>query len=389
MSKNICTIIAKNYISFARTLCTSFLENHPDGKCFVLIIDEFDGYIDEAQEKFEIVRAEELNVPRLQEFCFKYNITELATAFKPYLLDYLFDSKGMDSILYLDPDILVTHSLNSLYEELKKSDIILTPHLDKDYPDDGLLPDDSHIMKSGIYNLGFIGVQKCKNVDNFLGWWQRKLYDKCVIDHSAGYFVDQKFIDLATVLFPNITVIYGTGYNAAYWNIHSRNIYKKEGAWMCNDGPLYFYHFSDYKPEKPEVLSGHQKRYNLKDLPGLDQLFSTYNGLLKANGYDHTRQWPYGYASYTNGTTIAGIDRLVYRKNLPSGTQDNPFILESHPQQFKVNILKESILEQGALAQARAQKAERQLAAVYASSSWRFTRPLRWFGRIVKKGRGK
>lgn len=343
MSENICTIIAKNYISFARTLSTSFLEQHPDGKCYVLIIDEFDGYIDASQENFEIVRTKELNIPRLQEFCYKYNITELSTAFKPYLLDYLFDSKGMDSLLYLDPDILVTHSIDNLYDKLKKSDIILTPHLDKDYPDDGLLPNDGHIMRSGIYNLGFIGLRKCENVDNFLDWWQHKLYDKCVIDHKIGYFVDQKFVDLATVLFPNVTVIYDTGYNAAYWNIHSREIHKHDNVWMCNDGILYFYHFSNYKPEKPDVMSGHQNRFKLKDLPGLHELFLIYTKLLNQNGYDTSKQWPYSYKHYNNGKIIDDIDRIVYRKMMLRTAVVNPFALESHPLKLKIMILMSNI----------------------------------------------
>ena len=343
MSKNICTIIAKNYISFARTLCSSFLAHHPGGKCYVLIIDEYEGYIDAAKENFEIIRIEELGIPVLTEFCFKYNVTELATAAKPYLLKHLFDSEGMDRILYLDPDILVTHSLDNLYGALDKSDIIVTPHLDKDYPDDGMGPNDSHIMRSGIFNLGFIGVRKCENVNNFLVWWQRKLYDRCVVDPCAGYFVDQKFIDFAMVLFRNIMIIHDTGYNVAYWNIHSRNIHKEGDVWMCNDGLLYFYHFSNYKPEKPNVLSGHQNRFNLKDIPGLHELFLTYTQLLRSNGYDSAKQWPYGYGNYTSGKAIGEIDRIIFRKMVPSGTLENPFNLENYPIYLRRKLFKKKI----------------------------------------------
>lgn len=344
MSKSICTIVAKNYISFARTLCSSFIEHHPGGKCHVLIIDDFEGYIDPAKENFEIIRIEELNIPRLPEFCFKYNVTELATATKPYLLKHLLDTAGMDRILYLDPDILVTHSLGRLYEELETSSIILTPHLDRDYPDDGLLPNDSHIMRSGIFNLGFVGVRKCENANNFLAWWQHKLYDKCVVDHHAGYFVDQRFIDLAMTLFRDIEVIYDTGYNVAYWNIHSRDIRREGNAWMCNDGLLYFYHFSNYKPEKPDVLSGHQNRYSLKDMPGLHELFSTYTQLLRSNGYDSAKKWPYGYGNYTNGRIIREMDRICFRKTVQGGMLANPFNLKSHPFSLRAKIFKERIL---------------------------------------------
>lgn len=340
MSKNICTIIAKNYISFARTLCSSFLEHHADGKCYVLIIDEFDGYIDATKENFEIIKIEELGIQKLKEFCFKYNVTELATATKPYLLKHLFDTKGMDSLLYLDPDILVTHSLDKLYEELERSDIILTPHLDKDYPDDGMLPQDSNIMMSGIYNLGFIGVRNCVNVSNFLIWWQRKLYDKCVVETCIGYFVDQKFLDLAMVLFKGITVVYDTGYNVAYWNIHSRKIHKEGDVWMCNDGLLYFYHFSNYKPEKPNILSGHQTRYELVNLPGLHELFLTYTNLLQLNGYDAAKQWPYEYGYYSKGQPITEYDRIFFRKNMPTGTVEDPFYVRAEPAYFGGEITK-------------------------------------------------
>jgi hypothetical protein len=338
-----CTIIAKNYIAFARTLCASFLKHHPDGTCHVLIIDEPDGYIDASQENFELVRIETLKIPRLQEFCYKYNITELATAFKPYLLDYLFASTGSDNLLYLDPDILVTQSLNQLYDELNHHDVILTPHLDTDYPDDGCMPGDAQIMRAGIYNLGFIGLRKCENVQRFLAWWQHKLYDKCVIELNAGYFVDQKFIDLAVALFPIFSIIRDTGYNAAYWNIHSRKIHRINGTWMCNDGLLYFYHFSNYKPEKPEDISGHQNRFRLADLDGLAELFKTYNAMLKQYGYDTTRKFPYGYIHYTNGQLIHDSERASYRSKLPTAAVDNPFVLENHPMKFRIKVLKRNI----------------------------------------------
>lgn len=342
--KHICTIIAKNYISFARTLCASFMEHNPNGKCYVLIIDEFDGYIDSSKENFEIINLQELKIPRLQEFCFKYNITELSTAVKPYLLQYLFDSRGIDIIFYMDPDILVTSPLDQLYNELETFDILLTPHLDQDYPEDGLKPNDAWIMLSGIYNLGFIGLRKSQNTQRFLSWWQFKLYNKCVSEHASGYFVDQRFIDLASVLFSNIKIIRDRGYNVAYWNIHSREIHKQNNVWMCNDGILYFFHFSGYKLENSNRISVHQNRFNLINLPGLNELFLHYSDLLKYNGYEITRQWPYSYRCYTNKRIINKIDRKVYRKMMLIICIKNPFILKDHPIRLRINIFKDKIL---------------------------------------------
>lgn len=344
MSRSICTIIAKNYISFARTLCASFLKHNKDGRCYVLIIDEFDDYINPSLEEFEVIHINALGVKNINDICFKYNITELATAFKPYFLEYILTKKNVNQIIYLDPDILVTYSLEPLYKELNKSNIILTPHLDKDYPDDGLMPNDSHIMKSGIFNLGFIGLCKCENVFDFLKWWQDKLYNKCVIDPCSGYFVDQKFIDLAITLFKKVTILDDTGYNVAYWNIHSRFIHQKNSIWMCNEGVLYFYHFSNYKPDKPDILSGYQSRFFLKNIPQLHDIFRLYTELLNKNGYKTSKQWPYSYSHYLNGKIIKDIDRKVYRNYLSKHSLGNPFDLMCWPTQLRVEIVKQKII---------------------------------------------
>jgi hypothetical protein len=321
----ICTIFAKNYVAFARTLCDSFLEHHPEGKCFALIIDDFSGYITPADEKFEIITPELLEIPRLREFCFKYNITELSTAFKPYLLRFLLATRKLDKLLYIDPDILINRRLDALYSALDHHDMIVTPHLDADYPDDGSYPDDGHILSTGIYNLGFFGVRNGETGGKFLDWWCRKLYDKCVNKPRRGYFVDQRFIDYALPLFNGFGFIRDLGYNVAYWNLHSRKITLENGEWRCNGGPLYFYHFSNYKPEKPDSISGHQWRYSFNDLPDLKKLFSRYRELLTKNGYDKSRTWKYDYGRFKNGTRISDLHRRTYRNTRTSIGCEDPF----------------------------------------------------------------
>lgn len=325
----ICTIFAKNYLAFARTLCASFMEHHPDGKCFALIIDHFDGFIRAEDEKFEIITPEMLEIPDLNEFCFKYNITELSTAFKPSLLQYLIRTRHLDRLLYLDPDILVIRPLSGLFSALDRHDMILTPHLDTDYPDDGSYPDDGHILSTGVYNLGFIGVKNSSRSEKFLAWWAHKLYDKCINLPRRGYFVDQRFIDLAVQLFDGFGYIRDVGYNTAYWNLHSRSIEFTDDEWCCNGGPLYFYHFSNYKPEKPDSISGHQWRYAFSELPALEKLFSHYRSLLAANGYGTSRKWPYSFARFSGGARISNLHRTIYRNSPALQGKKDPFRL--HP----------------------------------------------------------
>lgn len=329
-TRAICTIIASNYLAFARTLAESFLALHPDYKCYVLIVDEFRDSIDPAAEQFEIVTMQELDVPDLPGFCFKYNVTELSTASKPYLLEHLLSERGVDQLLYIDPDILILNPLERLFARLESFDILLTPHLDKDYPDDGLMPNDAFILKSGSFNLGFIGVRASDRVREFLRWWQGKLYNKCVIDHRNGYFVDQRFIDLLPGLFDNYFVEKDTGYNVAYWNLHSRLLANEKGAWTCNGSPLYFYHFSGYRIHEPDVISSHMTRYRISDRPDIAPLFADYRERLVRNGYQQSINGRYSHGYFSTGEFIPEELRIIYR-NSPEHWKlyDNPFESEA------------------------------------------------------------
>jgi hypothetical protein len=334
--RDICTIVAKNYVSFARTLCESFQAVHPAGRCHVLFIDRIDGYVDPAKERFLAYQLDEIGIPDGKGLRFRYNVTELATAVKPFFLRFLLSRPEIREILYLDPDILVLGTLEKLFDLLETRDVVLTPHLDTDYPDDGRFPDDSHILKSGMFNLGFLGVGRSGNAERFLDWWAEKMRVKCVIDHGRGYFVDQRFIDLAFTLFENMHVEKDTGYNVAYWNLHSRRVERKEGVWFCNGKPLYFFHFSNYKPGAPSLLSAFQDRIRLADHPELQELFSLYAGRLARNGYHESRDWPYTHGKYADNGTIADEDRRVYRAYGERLVAGDPFDRAGYPWRLRL-----------------------------------------------------
>jgi len=312
----ICTIIAKNYLAYARTLAESFLSFHPDHKCYVLIVDDFEAYIDPADECFEIVRLTDLEIPDLPDFCFKYDVKELCTAVKAHLLGYLTRERSVERLLYFDPDILITAPLDELYEKLDIHDVVLTPHLDTDYPEDDLLPDDSHILRAGQFNLGFIGINSSENAQAFLNWWRPKLYNNCVVDVLHGYFVDQRFIDFVPILFENVLLEKNVGYNVAYWNLHSRRVSNQQGSWKCNDGPLYFFHFSGYDPLRA-AMSSHipssLSRHRLSRRDDLSKLFAVYRELLIGNRYKEAISWPYSFGYFKSGEHIPDDLRPYYR----------------------------------------------------------------------------
>lgn len=314
----VCTIAAKNYMAHVRVLCASVAEHNPGVDVFALIVDDWQGYVDPAQEGFRIVSLSEIALPNVEEMAFKYDVVEFSTAVKPFLLHALIQ-QGYEQVLYLDPDILVTDSLDPLFGPLADANFVVTPHAEADYPDDNRMPNDSVILTYGLFNLGFFGLRAGGIASELLRWWQNKLLTKCVRDSGRVYFVDQKFIDLAFVLFPGFHIVRHLGCNVAYWNLHTRRLTQEAGRWRCNGQPLIFFHFSSFQAHQPDVLSPHCTRFGLEARPDIKPLFREYRRRLEAAGYDAARHWPYGYGFSRDGKPIPVELRRAYRQALADG----------------------------------------------------------------------
>jgi glycosyltransferase involved in cell wall biosynthesis len=305
------TIVAKNYLPYARVLMRSVAEHHPDWRRFVFLVDRIDGYFDPAGEDFEIVLSSDLPLPNPRWFHFKYSIVELSTALKPYAFEYLFDSGGCDRTLYLDPDVRIYSPLNRVTEALESANIALTPHLTGPMEDDKR-PAEIDILRTGAYNLGFLAARGSRETQAFLEWWQRKLYDHCFVDLPRGLFVDQKWIDLVPGMFEGVSIVRDAGYNVAYWNLARRVVSCSEGGYSVAGSPLSFFHFSGYDPGQPDRLSRHQNRFRMEDLSeATQQLLLSYRNELVEAGYFTCQKWPYAFGTFENGVRIPDVGRPI------------------------------------------------------------------------------
>ncbi len=210
MNTSVLTIVSKNYLPFARSLMRSVERHNPSYRRFVILSDAVDGCFDPASEPFTTILSSDLPIHENRWLFFKYSILELNTAIKPYALEHLANNYGASRIVYLDPDIKVYGSLERLLGQLDSSDILLAPHL-LDPIDDGFVPAELDILRAGAYNLGFIAVKTNSNTTRFLRWWQDKLLNHCYIDLDHGLFTDQRWMDLAAGMFPNVAIVRDPG----------------------------------------------------------------------------------------------------------------------------------------------------------------------------------
>jgi glycosyltransferase involved in cell wall biosynthesis len=320
-----CTIVANNYLAYARAFTRSFLARHPEGKVCVLIVDRPQPGHRYEDEPFAVTFADQLGIPGFPHFAFRYSIVELNTAVKPYFLLHLHRTLGVDRICYFDPDILVLDDLTELYERLGRVDAVLTPHLTAPL-EDRAVPNEREILLSGIYNLGFLGLGFNERTLAFLDWWARRLYRECLHEVERGLFVDQRWMDFAPAFLPNAEILRDPGYNAAYWNLAHRSYEKSGDGWQVNGVPLRFFHFSGYDFRRPELISKFQNRFTFAERPDVLPLFELYGERIRAEGQEEVQDYPYQYGRFDNEVPVPEVARRTLRQVDPEGKRwPDPF----------------------------------------------------------------
>lgn len=311
----VCTIVAKNYLAMARTLCRSFLDQHPGARAFVLLADEVEGSFDPSLEPFELVEARALEVPDFADLAYRYSVLELATSLKPAFLLHLLEKRGVENLVYLDPDIFVYGPLEEVRQSLEGHDVVLTPHILEPIRPDGRMPEERDLLSAGVFNLGFVAVRRSPAALSFLDWWGARLHDGAYLDFEKGLFTDQKWMNLAPCFLDRLEILRHRGYNVAYWNLQERLPLAPSGdGWSVDGEPLRFIHFSGLNPDQPNLVSKHQNRFRLSDLGrAYRELVGAYLHALEAAGLEQTRRLAYRYSAFDDGTVIPERARRLFR----------------------------------------------------------------------------
>jgi glycosyltransferase involved in cell wall biosynthesis len=311
-----CTVVARNYLAYARVLARS-VQAHGDGaRLSVLVLDDVDGEVDAADEPFDVLRPHELDIsPReFHNMAVIYDVLELATAVKPWVLHRVLADD--DVACYLDPDIEVFASMSPVDALARRHGIVLTPHSTTPLPRDGLLPSEETIRLAGVFNLGFIAVSR--EAGAFLSWWCERLRRECRVEIDSGLFVDQRWIDFVPSYFDH-TVLIDEGYNVAYWNLFERDVKLGADGYEVNGRPLRFFHYSGFDPLSPHRLSKYQageERIRLDEHHVVAYLCNRYATRLLDAGHVEAQALAYRYGYTARGVPLDERARRVCRETL-------------------------------------------------------------------------
>jgi len=321
----ITTSICANYLPKARALGRSIKENIKDAVFLVCLtersIPEFAYEIVGAGDIDEIVLSKDLGLgDDFNRFMFKHKIVEASTSVKGMLMKHLYDRYvDEDKFIYLDPDCVVFSDFLELKDLLNRRPIIICPHLL--HP--GHIDMEISSIKYGVYQLGFLAVNRSKEAIEFLNWWAERLYLYCYDDLKNGLFTDQRWIDLAPTFF-DVEILKHYGYDFGTWAVKDVTINKIENMYYINDQPLRFAHFSGYDGGTINMVM----KWWMTDKNEIyyKELIRNYTTELENCGQGKYGKTPWSYAHYENGEFISDDARVKYRiENKLRWSIDDPY----------------------------------------------------------------
>jgi SAM-dependent methyltransferase len=271
----VASIITADYISQAITAFWYLQESNPQTSYYVLIIGKRDNVISHLPCGPVWIFWEELLEKSYAEYlASQFTPFELCCVVRGRLHAYLGQQDYINKWILIDTDIAVLSSLQPLWQILETCPIVLTPHSNKPIVKRHVIPHESNMLSCGIYNGGVVGMRKSSTASKAADW---------MIDRFEAYghshrhrlneglmcmdfeFVDQIWLNLVPLYFPETGIIRKPEYNLGHWNL-------VEGELIIRDDQSYFdgrlvvmAHFSGLPEENLETVSKWTEVY--KDKP--------------------------------------------------------------------------------------------------------------------------
>ncbi|AZA75217.1 glycosyltransferase [Chryseobacterium indoltheticum] len=309
------TICAKNYLAQALTLKESVLKHNPEIDFYLFLADEKTKDIKDV----DVVELDDSWISDWKGMAFKYNVIEFATSIKPFCFNKLFN-EGYNKVIYLDPDIFVTDDLRSIYDDLQKYSMVVTPHYNHIETNYTGAVTEEELLFVGIYNLGFGAIKNNDVGRQIVEWWMDRLSNKCFADKEDALHVDQRWIDFLPGFFPkDIKISHHPGINIAIWNLHERELKIENEKYIIEDlrtkekYPLLFFHFSGFDPYNRTVINRRHPKYNVNVFPSFITIINTYSDFVNKMNYECFSKLKYSFNNFNNGEVIIPLHRRLFR----------------------------------------------------------------------------
>jgi hypothetical protein len=242
-----CTYFDRNYLTRAVALHQSLVRHSQPFTLWALCLDD-DTYRTVTEldlESLRPVRLSELEKadPELVEASKNRSTVEYYFTLSPALpLHLLTVVPGIDSITYLDSDLLFYSSPQPVFDELALGSVVIVGHR---YP-----PHLRDLAAYGNYNVAMLAFRNDIPGLTLLRRWREQCLEWCYDRVEDGKFADQRYLDDWPGL-PGVRVLGHVGVDLAPWNFMQYQIDRAANPPTVDGQPLVFYHFQGFKALRP------------------------------------------------------------------------------------------------------------------------------------------
>jgi hypothetical protein len=287
-----CTYFDRNYLTRAVALHQSLVRHSPEFTLWALCLDD-DVYSAVSAlnlESLRPVRLSELEAadPALVAARENRSTVEYYFTLSPELPLYLLDRvPEIESITYLDSDLLFYSNPQPILDELALGSVVIVSHR--------FAPHLRHLAIYGEFNVAMLSFRNDRPARAVLGRWREQCLEWCYDRVEDGKFADQGYLNGWPGL-PGVRVLDHPGVDLAPWNFMQYRIDLAADPPTVDGQPLVFYPFQACKAVAPGLWD-----------PGLDAYGPMTSRL---------RSWLYG--GYLRELRTA--DRLV-RSRVPAASR--------------------------------------------------------------------
>jgi hypothetical protein len=269
------TVLDKNYISRAKVMIDSLIENcnNSNLNIFILCLD------DDVKNYFynhKFVTTIELN--NVEEYFIelikvKNNRTYVEYIFtlSPFLPLYILKNfTNIKRITTIDADLFFLSDPSLILDSLGDYKTGITGHSFPNFL--------KKFEKYGKFNVSFQSFPNTKNGMNILNSWKNSCVEYCS-DHldDFGRFADQKYLDDWVHLYENVIEFPFPYVGLAPWNLINVELKWKQNMLISKKSKLIFYHFHNIRFRSNYHLTTSLQDYGFKK-PTIEikKLYSTY-----------------------------------------------------------------------------------------------------------------
>ena len=304
-------IATRNHLPFAQIAARSFLTHHPEFTVRLLLVD---GEPDDACrfDEGRVVLLRDLDLPNAGWYAAKFGAAEICKALKPVFLQYL--AGFAETAIHLDCDTAVFSRLTELLDLLRTSPLVLLPHRLAPYHDADAAPAD--IAGADLVSAACFGI-RLADCAAFLSAWSAATLAPGAFCPGPAYRTDQRHLNQALVTVPTACLLRESRYNLGYWNLGERDLHLGQGddatRFLVGNQPLGTFHFSGFDTGDRLVLSQHDRRHAVYDLPAIAEMLAWYSDNVLAAPTADLRHEPYGFDRLANGLAMTALLRELLK----------------------------------------------------------------------------